>query len=165
MARRRFFGIVLVSSVILIPASPAFAQFLPNPVHIGDVMVVPDGIITPVDEVSLDVRLVSGNSPIGLIQPTQVQVTGNEIFVDLFAGSGFLRVPATEREIVPLGTFGRGTYFYEVTQNSPGIFQSPTSGAFHVVPEPSTVALIVVATPLLLFGLCSSNGRRELPEM
>lgn len=132
----------VVGSVIYFSIGAAEAQ---NPVAISGVTVVPTGTITPADPVSLDVFLTSGSASIQLYSPTQVQIVGNDIAVDVYAMAGLLAIPDARNEIVALGTFGPGTYTFQVRQNGPTFAPPIVFGGFQVVPEPISAGLAAIA--------------------
>ena len=135
---------VLGLATVVVPIGSAFAQ-LGNPVDLFSLTVLPSDPITSSDFVQLDVLLASGSSEIELFQPTEVQIIGQNIQVDIFAESGLLATPDLLVETVPLGTLLPGSYVYEVVQRGPNLGQSTITGGFVIVPEPSCWILCVIA--------------------
>jgi hypothetical protein len=168
MCRTYFLGLVLLlGAAILGPVRPVAAQFPVRP-HIESVMVQPAGILTPADSIELEVTLVAGLGP-ELYQPTAVQKVGNDISVNIFARLGNL-VPLPPAqfvgllETVPLGTLRPGVYSYSVEWLLPSSpFPPPpmARGSFEVIPEPSTMVMILagVASLLLAFRVRNASGR------
>jgi hypothetical protein len=95
--------------------------FAPVPAHarplfqIDDVHVSPPDPIHPGDPVSLETTIRTPTSPAFLTQPTDVEVVGNSIFVDVYVSSGHQRAIDEVTEVVDLGRFSPGTYPYTVT--------------------------------------------------
>ncbi len=103
------FTLVLASLTTLALSTSATAY------SIDGVSVLPEGTITPESPVTMEVLITTPGTPAFLTQPTNVVVTTNEIFVDLYADSGMLTALDTLTETVALGTFDPGTYVYTVT--------------------------------------------------
>ena len=145
---------VLLGLLVAVAAPRSTSAQMWNLVDIAGVDVDPIGVITPDDSVALNVHLVSGSAPIALFEPTEVVIDNNDIFVDIYAGSGLLAMLDSMVETVPLGTFEPGTYYYEVTQQGPTHDPTPVAGSFSVVPEPAALSL------LALGGLAALRRRR-----
>jgi hypothetical protein len=142
MHLRQFRFVSLVLAVWgLALARPACGQ-TGNPVELASVTRLPAGTLTPSTSISLDAFLTSGSAPIQLYQPTQVQVLGTQVNVDIFAESGLLAILDQRHEIASVGMLPAGFYNYRVTQNGPHFGNPTINGSFQVVPEPSTIWLL-----------------------
>ncbi len=84
---------------------------------IDNVIVRPTGHILAGDLVSLEIDIFTPTSPGHLAQPTQVEIVGNQITVDIYADGGSLDAPDSFEETVNLGPLLAGTYSYEVRQH------------------------------------------------
>ena len=136
-------AISLFCSVIFCVAT-IHAQVDTRPVTLDSVTVLPMGTISSLDNIQLDVLLVSDTSEIFLTQPTTTQLVGNDFSIDIFAQSGLLETPDQESVLVPLGSLSPGTYNYEVNLSTVLIDQTPIEGSFTVVPEPSSLSLVAM---------------------
>ena len=101
----------LMSLGVLTPVS-GHAKLL---FRIDGVHVSPADPIHPGDPVSLEITIRTPTSPAFLTQPTDVEVVGHSIFVDVYASSGRKRAIDKLTEVVDLGRFSPGTYPYTVT--------------------------------------------------
>jgi hypothetical protein len=144
--RRLVRRVALAAGILTLPLMVAAAD-AQNPVSISGVSVLPDGLITPLDPVSLDVFLTSSSAAIELYQPTEVHFNdaSHNFAVDVFAQSGLLAILDQRHELVSLGTLSPGMYFYHVRQNGPTQGFPSVSGEFQVVPEPASAALLIIA--------------------
>lgn len=84
---------------------------------IDQVIPVPHGVITTEDPVALEIHIVTATSPTQLVEPTQVVVNGNEIFIDIYADGGPIDSPGSLIEVVQLGMMPARTYTFYVTQH------------------------------------------------
>jgi hypothetical protein len=106
---------------ILLVGLISLGFFAPIPAHawplfqIDDVRVSPPDPIHPGDPVSLETTIRTPTSPAFLTQPTDVEVVGNSIFIDVHVSSGPQRAIDELTEVVDLGRFSPGTYPYTVT--------------------------------------------------
>lgn len=88
-----------------------------NPVvafSIDGVTVLPVGPIAPDDSVTLEVLITTPGSPASLYEPTELDVVGNEIVVDIFPDCGPDPALDSLLENVDLGTFPTGIYHYTI---------------------------------------------------
>ena len=81
---------------------------------IEQVTVLPAGTITSNDPVTLEVLIVTPQSPPHLYQPTEVVVTGTDIRVDIFPDSEPFDQIDYLTETVALGTLEPGIYRYTI---------------------------------------------------
>ena len=100
------------------------------------VIVLPFGVITDEDPVTLEIHIDTFSAPAVLLEPTEVTVEGNDVFVELYADDlGELGSPASIIENVQLGTLDAGTYAFEIHQNAAdGCSEQTITGSFCVEP-------------------------------
>lgn len=98
------------------------------------VIVLPTGTVTTEDPITLEIHINTSMSPAVLLQPTEVTIKGNDIFVELFADDlAELSFPSSLIENVELGTLEAGTYAFEIHQNeADGCLEQTITGSFCV---------------------------------
>jgi probable HAF family extracellular repeat protein len=83
----------------------------------GPIVVQPTGRITSDVPVALEIDFKTPSSPGHLTQPTQFEITGNQIVVDVYPEGGPSDAPDWFEETVNLGLLPAGTYAYQVRQH------------------------------------------------
>jgi hypothetical protein len=114
---------------------------------ITSVEVLPAGVITPSDPVSLVVGIDTPAQEPFLFDPTTLEQTGNTFMAEIFIDDGRL-LPAIGHldETLSLGTLAVGDYTYVINLTTAydvnwGVRQ--VSGSFTVVPVPAPLLLLV----------------------
>ncbi len=129
--------------------------------RIDAVHVSPPDPIHPGDPVSLEITIRTPTSPAFLTQPTDVEVVGNSIFVDVYVSAGHHRAIDKLTEVGDLGRFSPGTYAYTVTLipefDANFVRQmGVVTGHFTILPRSANEGVcneLLDATPGL-YGLC-----------
>lgn len=123
---------LLAALVVLTLSTPAAAF------SIEGVTVFPPGTITPQDQVSLEIVIITPSMPASLFLPTQVEISSNEISIDVFADAGLWTALDYLVETVDLGMLQPGTYAYTVVLHPAfpvGWGTRVVEGSFRVVCE------------------------------
>lgn len=95
------------------------------------VVVRPVGLLTTDDNVALEVEIWTITSPPELVEPTEVQINGSEVIVDIFADGGPIDSIGLLYETVELGMLPADTYTYQIHQHPTGDCTEQTlSGSF-----------------------------------
>jgi len=109
---------------------------------------------TTTTPISLNVSMTTPGIPAFLAAPSTTQFNGNLISINVYPDSGALTAIGSLSEAVPFGLLSSGTYNYEVTLIPPtdipfGRNMRFASGTFIVVPEPATIAVLLLAVMLV----------------
>lgn len=137
-SRQRVALIVAGLALLVFPASSLNAGWIDR------VTVLPSCAITPADQVTLEVFVITGNSSAFSYQPTEVALIGNQVFVDMFVDSGMLTEVDSLLETVNLGRLEPGAYEYTVVVHYPNADPgnlSTTTGNFTVARRPCVAAV------------------------
>lgn len=129
-----------VTKMIMITAFlAAFAQEL-SAASIQAIRVLPTCAINPQDRVLLELFLCFGSTPPYLSRPTEIEVVGDQILIDLYATSGALLAISYAKTTIELGSYPPGTYSYIIREHDenvggPKVVQEYT-GTFEVSSKP-----------------------------
>jgi hypothetical protein len=152
-------GLFSLVAVLLLPhTADAFL--------IESVTVDPMAPILPSDPVSLDVRITTPSSPPMLTQPTELSIVGNSVEATIYVDSGPLTVLDSFTETLDLEQLPVGTYDYTVllvpVMDIPfGRDQRLVTGEFAVVPEPTSLAMLVLLAGGIVGGRQVRRGGRR----
>jgi len=80
----------------------------------GSVQILPSGGIAPWDAVTMQITVSTPTSPAFLYEPTQLDITGHQITVDIFVDAGFLQMFDSVTDWVDLGVLPAGAWDYLV---------------------------------------------------
>ena len=106
--------------------------------------------------VALEIDMMTPNMMAFLSAPTIVQVSGNDIHVNVFVDCGMLTALGSLTETVDLGVLKHGVYNYSVLMTPAidagwGRDQRFVTGSFAVMPEPHTASLALLAAAGVLW--------------